>query len=83
MTETLGAIEMAHRRRLYVGDVAPFRARPRGFDHRRHRRGYGAQVRSRPVRLRVRTVWPKYNSCSASEELGDEAIYGYTKIYRK
>ena len=36
LSETLAAVEMAHKARLHRGDVAPLR-RDRGFDHRRPR----------------------------------------------
>ncbi len=66
LTETLDAIEMAHRagyRRLR----RTARARPR------IRRSpispwLRTRVRSRPVRCRVRTVWPNTTSCSASRK---------------
>ena len=48
LTETLAAVEMAHKGRLHLRDVAPLR-RDRGFHHRRSRRRH--QLRADQDRL--------------------------------
>ena len=82
LTETLRRHRDGSPRRLHVGNVAPF-GRDRGFDDRRHRRGYElGQIKTGSASRSDRMA--KYNQLlRIEEELGDEAIYGYTKVYRK
>ena len=69
--------------RLYVGYFAPF-GRNRGFDDRRHRRSDQCGSESKPATMSCSDRMAKYNQLlRIEEELGDEAIYGYTKVYRK
>ena len=80
LTETLNAIEMAHRAWLYDCHFPPLRRNGRCNDCR-HRSSYELADRSRPVRLSRSDRMAKYNQLlRIEEELGDLAVYGYKRI---
>ena len=66
LTETLEAIDMAARRRLYSAVVSHRSGETEDTHHRRHRSGDTRDARSRPARCAAPTASPSTTSCCAS-----------------
>ena len=83
LTETLEAIEMAHRAG-WTSVHQPSLRRDRRRDHRRHRRGHQLPARSRPASASRSDRIAKYNQLLRIEEqLGKDAVYGAGLLKRK
>ncbi len=83
LTETLDAVDMAHRNAYRVGDVASLRRDGRQH-HFRSRGSRQTVVRSRRGSLARSDRLSKYNQLLRIEEqLGDQAVYAGKSVLRK